>query len=332
MKAVRAICCCVGFGLCCSSLWGQQTVASSHGLEIASSRLPFESLRPAITAASATPHVLPMTLVFLPSSNLQQAPEFTSSDIACTQAAAPRLLNRNAFDRLNFSSSAVKSIFTHENMVKMARNFVPGQPLPDSPGYVRLTARDKFDMFLRRSYSPDIFSSAIFDSLYSQATGAYPSFGGGMEGYGKRLGVSMAGSEAAAFFGRFLFPTLLHQDPRYFPSRREDTSDRLAYAASRAFIGRSDDGRSVINSSVILSQFVEAALSNAYVPYRTESVSGTVENALAGLGGVIQSNILNEFWPDIRTFLTRHEPKSMRQLEDRWDASTFAQRYKNEGH
>lgn len=330
MKAGLAICC-FWLGLWGSMLQGQQMIAaSSNAIGIAPSGLPFEPLHAAI--APAVPHLSAMTLAFTPSSNLQQAPQFTSSEIACTQAAPPQLTSSNAFDRLNFSSAGVKSIFTHENMVKMARNFVPGQPLPDAPSYVPLTSRQKFDSFWRRSYSADIFSSAIFDSLYSQATGAYPSFGGGMEGYSKRMGVSLAGSEAAAFFGRFLFPTLLHQDPRYFPSHRESTSDRLAYAASRAFIGRSDDGRSVVNTSVIFSQFVEAALSNAYIPYRNETVSGTMENALAGIGGVVQSNILNEFWPDIKTFLSRHEPKSMRRWEDRWDQSTFAQRYRNSPH
>ncbi len=229
----------------------------------------------------------------------------------CTQALPPVLAMARsdyAFDHLQFSAAAFKSAFTHDNLVKMAHNFVPGQPFPDAPSYVPLSSRQKFDLFVRRAHSFDTVSGAIIDSLTAQATGAYPSFGGGMAGYGKRLGAATAGAESASFFGTFALPALLHQDPRYFRSQQTDISDRLAYAASRVIIGRSDSGRSVINTSLILSEFVQAAVSNAYIPYRRETVPGTIENALTGLGSVAQARILNEFWPDIMAFMARHEP------------------------
>ena len=111
-----------------------------------------------------------------------------------------------------------------------------------------------------------------------------------MAGYGQRLGAAAAGETSAAFFSGFVFPTLLHQDPRYFRSQQNDISDRLAYAASRVIIGRSDSGHNVINASAILGQFVQAAVSNAYIPYRNETVSGTLENAVCrpGSGGAGQ--------------------------------------------
>jgi hypothetical protein len=236
-----------------------------------------------------------------------------SSQIVCTQliAVRPEVApeSSNVFDRLDFHPAAIKSAFTHENLVKMESNFVPGRPLPDLSSYVPLTKQQKFDLFLKRSHSIGMLTDVLSDSLYSQATGAYPRFGGGMEGYGKRLGASLAGSEAGAFFSGFLFPTLLHQDPRYFPSHQTAISDRMAYAVSRVVIGRSDSGHYVFNSSLVLSQFVQAALSNVYIPYRNESASGTVENALANLGGIAEWNLLTEFWPDIKQYLDKHHPK-----------------------
>lgn len=243
-----------------------------------------------------------------------------SPEIACTApiraVAIPPSYSSNAFDRLDFRPAAIKSAFTHDNLIKMGRNFMPG-PLPDAPSYVALSAQQKFDLFLRRSHSPGILSDVLSDSLISQATGAYPRFGGGMTGYGRRFGAAVAGEEAGAFFSGFLFPALLHQDPRYFPSHQQDISNRLAYAASRVLIGRSDSGRNVFNISLILSEFVESALSNAYIPYRNETVPGTIENALTNLGGAAQWNILTEFWPDIKAFLGRHEPKPIQRLHQR---------------
>jgi hypothetical protein len=219
-----------------------------------------------------------------------------------------------AFSRAQFSLASLKASFEHDNLVKMAHNFVPGQPLPDAPSYVPLTTRQKFDSFARSTHSADMGFSIMADALIAQASGAWPTLGGGMGGFGQRLGVSAAGEEAASFFSGFLFPTLFHQDPRYFRSHQTRIVDRLAYAASRVIIGRSDDGRNVINYSAISGQFVQAAVSNAYVPYRNESVSGTIENALTGLSGVAQAQIHNEFWPDIKQFLTSHTP-GMHQKE-----------------
>ena len=249
----------------------------------------------------------------------------------CTQASAPVLTTPKvyAFDHLQFTSAAIKGAFTHDNLAKMARNFVPGQPLPDAPSYVPLTKQQKFDLFVQRSHSFDTISGAISDSLIAQATGAYPSFGGGMAGYGKRLGAATAGAESASFFSTYALPALLHQDPRYFRATQTEISQRLAYAASRVIIGRSDDGRNVVNTSLILSQFIQAAVSNAYIPYRNESVSGTVENALTGLGSVAQARILNEFWPDIMSFASHHEPKFVHNLQDKWDGSSVGHKWDN---
>jgi hypothetical protein len=213
-----------------------------------------------------------------------------------------------AFSRAQFSRASLKASFQHDNLVKMARNFVPGQPLPDAPSYRPLTAKQKFDLYLRSTHSVGMGFSIMADALIAQASGAWPRLDEGWTGFGQRLGVSAAGEETAAFVSGFLFPTLFHQDPRYFRSHQTRIIDRLAYAASRVVIGRSDDGRTVINTSAISGQFVQAAISNAYIPYRNESVSGTIENALTGLSGVAQAQILNEFWPDIKEFLTQHTP------------------------
>jgi len=322
MRGHWAICYC-WIGLCCLPVWAQQRQIShserAHLADARASTGPL-TLSPSFEFAKSAPGVpisvptLGSVLVAagLPwSSTLEQAPQPVPADIACTQVFQSSLLQESSgvSEHHQFSPAAIRAAFTHENLVKMARNFAPGQPLPDAPSYVPLSKRQKFERFLHYSRSGGVVVDVLSDSLYSQATGAYPKFGGGMEGYSKRFEISVAGAEAGAFFGTFLFPTLLHQDPRYFPSRQDAISDRLAYAASRVIIGRSDDGRNVLNTSMVLSQFAQAALANAYIPYRNETAAGTIENALAGLGGMAEYNILNEFWPDIKSFLGKHHPR-----------------------
>ncbi|HLI64472.1 MAG TPA: hypothetical protein VKV05_13830 [Terriglobales bacterium] len=283
------------------------------------------SLTPAVVRAAAVRMDADLSNLFGVSGFAPYSPQVSAA--MCSQAL-PSLLagsSDSAFDHMQFTAAAFKGAFSHQNLVKMAHNFVPGQPWPDEPSYVPLTNRQKFDLFFQRSHSYDTVSGAIFDSINAQITGGYPSFGGGMAGYGRRLAAATAGAESANFFGTFALPALFHQDPRYFRSNDASISDRLAYAASRVVIGRSDDGRSVLNTSLILSQFVQAAVSNAYVPYGRETVSGTITNALTGLGSVAQARILNEFWPDIKAFLSHHEPKVVHHWQDKWDNSSLGQ-------
>ncbi len=328
--------CCVWLGLCCSLLYGQHPPKVASRAQEAESQpaTPGESRSTQIasviniSASTSTADSFAVTRGSPRETTLEEATQPQSPQIACTELVAVKAnqtVSSSVFDHLDFSAAAIKSAFTHENLMKMGRNFVPGQPLPDAPSYVPLTTRQKFDRFLRYSHSGGFAFDVLSDSLYSQATGAYPRFGGGMEGYGRRLGASVAGSEAGAFFSGFLFPTLFRQDPRYFPSRQYDISQRLAYAASRVIIGRSDSGRNVFNSSLILSQFVQSALSNSYIPYRNETVPGTIENALASIGGIAEWNILTEFWPDIKDFFGKHEPKILRRGQPAPNADGFNQ-------
>jgi hypothetical protein len=227
---------------------------------------------------------------------------------------------------LTLHNFSVHGEFTHEHMVKMAHNFVPGQPLPDAPSYTPMTSREKFDGWLKHTYSADILEGAAFDSLILQATGGYRDYGGGIGGYGKRYGTTLLAAEAGSMFGRWIFPSLLHQDPRYFPSHDTNVFDRMAYAASRAVITRSDDGRNVFNSSLVLTLLFTSALANGYKPNYDESAQATLANSAAGIGTAMQMNLLNEFWPDIKTFFARHEPSSSKSVRKKVNDLTTHER------
>jgi hypothetical protein len=198
--------------------------------------------------------------------------------------------------------------FTRDHMMMMARNFIPSKPLPDSPAYTPLTSKDKFEGWAHHTYSADMLVGTVFDTMILQATGAYRDYGGGMQGFTKRYGTQLLSNEAGSLFGRWLFPTILHQDPRYFPSRQTNILDRMAYAVSRTVITRSDNGNNVFNSSLILTLLFTSALANGYKPNYEESFPATMANTFAGLGAVAQINLLNEFWPDLKTLFTTHQP------------------------
>ncbi len=111
----------------------------------------------------------------------------------------------------------------------------------------------------------------------------WPEYGGGMQGWGKRFGATLADTESRRFVQGFLLSTLLHQDPRYFPSDRKRLFGRAWYAATRVLITRSDTGQSEFNSSELFGTLAVSSLQNAYYPAPSRTFGGTMSRFVEAL-------------------------------------------------
>lgn len=187
--------------------------------------------------------------------------------------------------------------------------------LADDP-YVPLTGRQKFDVFVKHTYAPGTFMSAAWNAGWAHLTGANR-YGPGMNGFAQSFGASLANTEARSLFGTFLFPTLLHQDPRYLPKRRGSWTSRAIYAVSRVAITRRDDGRSAFNSSELLGVAFSQSLCNAYYPEKYRGWGDTFNRMLGAYQGDATGYLLSEFWPDIMRAFRRHAPRKIRQIEEK---------------
>ena len=190
--------------------------------------------------------------------------------------------------------------------------------LPDAPSaYEPLSAHQKFNLFLERTYSPYTFVSAAAEATWAQIWAQWPEYGGGMQGWGKRLGATLADTESRRFIQTFFLSAVLCQDPRYFYSRKKGFFPRGWYAATRVLVTRNDDGDNTFNSSEFLGALFTSSLQNAYYP-RSERTFGNTMNRFAGaLGSDATSNLLREFWPDIRRIFRKHAPEKVRKIEDK---------------
>lgn len=217
------------------------------------------------------------------------------------------------------SSSESKSDGGSENVstVAVIGNFLNASSTPRPP-YTPLTVQQKFVIFLKTTYSPYTFLSAAFDAGWAQMTDDWPAYGQGMEGYGKRYGALLADREAGSFFGSFLLPSVLHQDPRYFRlGKGNSVWHRVAYAASRVAITRDDQGNNTLNSSLVASTLLVKGLTNAYYPEPERGFSDTLGRFGSSLLGTAETNVLREFLPDIRRICRKHEPDRIKKLEQR---------------
>lgn len=203
-----------------------------------------------------------------------------------------------------------------DNILKEPASTVADQKVPEAASRT-LTKHEKLQHWVRRTYSPYTFGGVTFDATWAQMWGDWPQYGGGMQGWGKRFGATLADTETRTFFGQFLFPVLFHQDPRYFPSQKHGLIPRAWYAGTRVLITRRDGDGTTLNTSEFAAVLATAAVQNAYYPERDKGFNETMSRFIGGLGSDATSNLLREFWPDIKKTFRRHEPEKMKQIEDK---------------
>lgn len=169
-----------------------------------------------------------------------------------------------------------------------------------SAPFVPITAKRKFYIAAKDSFDyPVYFLSAAFAGLY-QVEDQDPTFGEGLKGYAKRLASSYGDQAIGNLMTEAIFPSLLHQDPRYFRAGEAGGNgwQRTRYALTRVFVARNDKGKSCFNYGEWLGNGAAVALSNIYYPSDTRNVSDNIEKLGVQVATDAFSQVLKEFWPD----------------------------------
>src|ERR1700686_3257399 len=103
---------------------------------------------------------------------------------------------------------------------------------------------------------------------------------------GKRFGAPLADTESRRFIQTFALSTILHQDPRYFPSYKRTLISRAWYAATRVAITRNDSGNNTFNTSEFLGALFTSSLQNSYYPRHDRNFGETMNR----FGGALSSD------------------------------------------
>jgi hypothetical protein len=176
----------------------------------------------------------------------------------------------------------------------------------ESDPFSPLSARRKFYIGYKDSTDYPIFFVAAGLAGLAQMTAQHPGFGGGVKGYSKRLGGSVADNLIGNFLTESIMPTLLHEDPRYFRRGHGGFWARTGYAASRIVVARNDQGHWTFNAAEVSGNAIGAAIGNAYYPGERHW-GDNLERFSTQLATDAFSQVLKEFWPDIkRKYFDRH--------------------------
>ena len=171
---------------------------------------------------------------------------------------------------------------------------------PPDTNVCPLTAHQKLNVWVQRSYSPANLLAAGLNAAVWQATDDDPrGYGQGWEAYGARYGASLATTESTRFFQSFLLPSILKEDPRYFRKGNGGFGNRFAYSVSRVLVTRTDSGNKMFNFSTVGGALGGAALSNVYLPKVDQDAGRTAVSFGLSLANTAGFNLLSEFGPDI---------------------------------
>ena len=175
---------------------------------------------------------------------------------------------------------------------------------PTLTNYKPLAPKEKFKIAFDDAFDRGTFVLAAAFAGEAQLSKSDRSFGEGIEGYSHYFVTGYADLAIGDFMTEGIYPTLLHQDPRYF--RRGDGSGwaRLAYAMGQIFWTHKDSGGTQFNFSEIVGNSTAVAISTAYYPEGRDWGSAASKLGMQ-IGVDMAGNILKEFWPDLRRKFSR---------------------------
>jgi hypothetical protein len=179
----------------------------------------------------------------------------------------------------------------HQRLLAVIPNFYTSYVYAAAP----LTWKQKYSLAVRGTFDPVSMIGVGFAAGLEQANNSYAGYGQGAAGYSKRFAAKFADGRTSDFLTHAVFPSLLHQDPRYYYLGHGSVKFRFMHAVGSAFVTRSDSGRTVPNYSFLLGNVSSAALSHLYYPPANRGAGLVFNRAAIGLAGRVGGNLIREF-------------------------------------
>ena len=212
-----------------------------------------------------------------------------------------------------FSQSATPAIVdSPQAESKRLFGLVPNyRTSPTLQNYQPLTAGEKFKIASQDAFDRGTVVLAAAFGAEAQLTNGNRAFGQGGEGFAKYWCAAYGDFAIGDYMTEGVFPTLLHQDPRYFRRGTGSGWSRLGYAMGQIFWTHRDSGGTQFNYSEVIGNSVAVAISNAYYVDNRNATDASSQLGLQ-IGVDMAANVLKEFWPDMERKFKRHRARTQR--------------------
>lgn len=169
----------------------------------------------------------------------------------------------------------------------------------NGPQVMRLTPRQKAWLAVRNVGDPYNLLTIVGDSAIAVASDSHSAYGPGMPGFARNVGVSFSQDVTGEFFGTFLIPSLVHQDPHYHRMPHASIPRRFLHAVDQIAWTQGDNGRNMINYADLVGSAFDIEIGNLYVPGEQTDLPASAQRYAIGLGLAPEDNLITEFVPDI---------------------------------
>ena len=169
----------------------------------------------------------------------------------------------------------------------------------DGPQVKRMTPKEKAWLAVRDVADPFNALTIMASSAVAVGANSHSAYGPGMTGWGKYVGVSYSQDMTGEFFGTFLIPSIVHQDPHYHRMPQASMKRRIAHVLYQVVWTQSDDGQGMVNYADLVGFGIDDEIANLYVPGRDTNARATAERYGTALALAPTENAITEFLPDI---------------------------------
>jgi hypothetical protein len=195
---------------------------------------------------------------------------------------------------------------SEEPMSKRVLGIIPNyRTSPCLVNFKPLSSREKYKIASQDAFDRGTFVLALAFAGESQLTNANRAFGQGVSGYAQYFGTAYGDFVIGDLMTEGVFPSVLHQDPRYFRYGRGGVGRRMGYAVGQIFWTHNDSGSSGFNYSEVVGNSAAVAISESYYVNERDAYDASIKLA-SQLGVDAAANVLKEFWPDILRKFARH--------------------------
>jgi hypothetical protein len=169
----------------------------------------------------------------------------------------------------------------------------------NGPQVKPMTPKEKGWLAARNLLDPFNLAIIGLTSGISVAADSHSPYGPGWPGFGRNVGVSFTEDMTAEFFGTFLIPSIVHQDPHYHRMPHARYPRRIIHAIAQVAWTQGDDGKGMLNYANFVGLAIDDEIANLYVPGRQTNSSATAQRYAIGLATSPIDNFLIEFLPDV---------------------------------
>jgi hypothetical protein len=124
-----------------------------------------------------------------------------------------------------------------------------------------------------------------------------------MSGFGRYVGVSYTQDITGEFFGTFLIPSIVHQDPHYHRMPTASMKRRIAHAIYQVVWTQGDNGKGMVNYANLVGYAIDDEISDLYVPGRQTNLPASAERYGTELASAPIDNFVSEFLPDLASHI-----------------------------